>query len=390
MIDQDNTEIIRALIIDDLEDNRELLRMDLEDEIENIIVDQASNGFEALEVLKKQEYSIVICDMMMPGMNGATVLEKSREIPLNAEVPFIFLSANKQKEAAETALKAGAIDFLTKPYELIELIYKVRNLARIKHLYSSLEDSKKQLETFNTTLKQLNREKDDVLRIVSHDMRSPLSSIIGFANIIREGDYDSEEDVKNLAAMIEKSGENMLQLINSLLDVARFESGKLNIERRNTSLKSLFTDLLDSFKLLADRKNITFDIQLPEKDVIINVDEPKFKQIISNLISNAIKFTSDKGKVSVTTEIENNSNLIFKVSDTGIGIPENKKNEIFKKFGQYQRTGTANEKGTGLGLSIVKLFIELHGGTITVDSKPKAGTVFTVIINKCVVPQSGK
>ncbi len=374
---------IKALIIDDLSDNRELLRLDLEDEIENIEVDEAENGQKALELLAENEYTIVICDVMMPRLDGYEVLEASRKLSNNAEVPFIFLSANKQKDAAETGLKAGAIDYLTKPYNLTELIYKVRNLSRVKHLYQKINDSKEELERINEDLKRLNEEKDDVLRIVSHDMRSPLSSIIGLAAILKDGDYSSDEEVHELSNMIQYSGENLLKLVNSLLDVAKLESGVIKIEKEFVYLRYFLENILYGFEPLAKKKQIELVILLPEQKCKLFIDKPKIHQIVSNLVSNALKFTPFNGKVTIEFNV-NGKDLHFCVADTGIGIESEMLDEIFKKFGNYQRQGTSKEKGTGLGLSIVKRFVELHGGTIKVESNTSEGTKFKIVIPEVV------
>lgn len=373
----DTIEPIRALIIDDLEDNRDLLRLDLEDEIPNIEVDEAENGYQALDMMAEKEYSIIICDVMMPGMNGYEVLEASKKLEGKAEVPFIFLSANKQKDASEAGLRVGALDYLTKPYDLTELIYKVQNLARIKQLYENLNSSKKELERINQNLKVLNEEKDDMLRIVSHDMRSPLGSIIGLASILKEGDFDTKEEVQELSEMIEFSAESMLKLVNSLLDVAKLESGTIKIEREEVYLRDLLQNILYGFQPIAQKKQITILQQLPEKKLLLHVDRPKLQQIISNLVSNALKFTPSEGKVTITFQ-DDGKDLILSVSDTGIGISKEMLEEVFKKFGKFQRTGTNKEKGTGLGLSIVKRFVELHNGSIRVDSEEQKGTTFTI------------
>ena len=378
---------IRVLIIDDLEDNRTLLRLDLEDEIEDIHVDEADNGEQGLSLLEANDYSLVICDLMMPGMDGFTVFkEANKRLPIDTIPPFIFLSANKQKEVAERGLQLGAIDFLTKPYDLTELIYKVKNLSRIKILTNSLRNSRQELAEANKSLKSMNSEKDEMLKIVSHDMRNPLNNIIGLASILREESEEGEvelEEVEHIGSVIERSGKKLLNLVNTLLDVAKIESGNMKANMEMVNVPELVTQAVESVEMLAKKKKLEIRRMIPEDEILYELDQPKMEQVLGNLLSNAIKFTPQGGEVTVQVKTSYHSDyelprLQIAVSDSGIGIPPDKQKEIFEKFGSYQRKGTDREIGSGLGLSIVKHFVELQGGTIAVESKTDEGATFNI------------
>ncbi|MGM0586798.1 MAG: hybrid sensor histidine kinase/response regulator [Bacteroidota bacterium] len=376
-------DVIKVLIIDDLEDNRTLLRLDLEDEMDEVEIDEAQSGEEGLAMMSRKSYSIVICDLMMPGIDGFTTFRRANEqLALGEVPPFIFLSANKQKEVVNEGLKLGAIDYLTKPYELSELIYKVKNLSQIKILTDSLKTSREKLYEANERLKSLNEDKDEVLKIVSHDMRNPLNNIIGLASMLRESEDVDAGEVSQMGEIIERSGEKLLHLVNSLLDVAKIESGAIKVEWEVKDLAKQIKNAVQSVRLLAERKSLKLHLDLPDRLVQVPIDEPKLDQILGNLISNAIKFTPAGGDIYITLKVDTSDPTpaypatTIEIRDTGIGIPEDLLPHIFDKFGGHQRQGTEAEEGSGLGLSIVKHFVELMDGTIQVESDEGEGTSF--------------
>ena len=384
-----STEItsINVLIVDDLPDNRTLLRLDLEDEIDGISVEEAASGFEALDLIRDNEYDVVVCDLMMPGMDGIEVMEQTQKmLGESATLPFVFISANKQKESQIKALKYGAIDYLTKPYDLYELINKVKNLAFVKRLNNSLQKANHQLEHSNEHLRDLNQQKDEVLRIESHDMRNPLNNIIGLSNVLKEEGPESAADLRFIANVIERNAETLLTLVNSLLEVARIESGSITVESEKTNVSDLIEEVAGDFEALAKKKNLQVRLPSGGRSVHATLDGPKIKQVLGNLFSNAVKFSTPGGKISISSGVGiEDGKLFIRISDSGIGIPEDMMPHLFKKFSKAQRKGTNKERGTGLGLSIVKRFMDLHEGEVTVQSTEGKGTVFTLWFPRKVV-----
>ncbi|TNE73489.1 hybrid sensor histidine kinase/response regulator [bacterium] len=370
-----------VLIVDDLDDNRTLLRLDLEDELPGLHVDEAQNGFEALEMLEKNRYTLVLCDLMMPDIDGFEVYNRAKEIEMNSNLPFIFISANQDQNMALKGLEIGAIDFLKKPYDVTELILKSKNLCRLK-IYSDRQFSLvDKLNETNLHLKELNTQKDEVLRIVSHDMRNPLGNIIGLAQILQEVPDQEPEEIKTIADVMIRSGENLLAIVNTLLDAARLESGKIELQLSDVNLIKIISEEVEQFSYTAKQKNISIRLESPIREAKATIDEPKIRQSIANLISNALKFTQEHGEVIVSLA-QDDFDYIITVRDNGIGIDSTQLPFVFEKFSSYQRSGTKNERGTGLGLSIVKAFITLHNGSITVKSESGKGTLFTVRLPK--------
>lgn len=235
-------------------------------------------------------------------------------------------------------------------------------------------------------MQEANRLKSDFLANMSHELRTPMNAIIGFSELLidkRVGDLNEKQlDYLN---DIHASGSHLLQLINDVLDIAKIESGKTELSIESFDIKASIEEVIKILQPIAAKKSIEISFSLSEKINIISLDKNKFKQILYNLISNAIKFNHANGKVTIITAEDEPGFFIMKVTDTGIGIAAENMNKLFVPFVQLD-SGTARmHEGTGLGLALTKTIIELHGGTIKVDSILKAGSTFSVIL-----PVSGK
>lgn len=374
---------IHLLIIDDLEDNRTLLRADLEDEISGIRISEATNGEDALRMMCSTNYTLAICDVLMPQMDGFSVLIKAREHALSSGVPFLFLSALRQQETIKKGLELGAVDFLVKPYDIDELVNKVRNLARIRQLQVELEASQKQLIEANALLQRMNEEKNSVMQIVSHDLRSPLSGIRGLANILQtEEDASNPTTVREFSSMIADTADSLIRLVNDLMNIARMEAGvPVELQCSPCDMSELLQSCIGAFARAADKKNINVSYGKKCADTTAVVDEAKVRHVVGNLLSNAIKFTNTGGAVYVelrSETVKNQAHWIIEVRDTGIGIPSEQLPQLFEHFANGQRPGTNNERGVGLGLPLVRFFAGLHNGEVVVHSKEGEGTAVEV------------
>lgn len=276
-----------------------------------------------------------------------------------------------------TALEQFAGGFLT----ALERTHAYRQLQR---LTEDLLEARAQLETYAEELRQANEElhernaeKDRIMSIVSHDLRSPLSGIRGLAEVLQGPEAEDPTLVREFARLIYGATEQLLSLVNDLLEVARLESGRVRLQLSPTDLCELVRGALHLFEGSARSKGVTLSLECPDTPVVSLVDAPKLTQVVNNLLSNAIKFTPSGGHVRLSLRSLSDTVEIC-VEDTGIGIPPELLPHLFEKFGPHQRSGTAGEKGTGLGLPIVKHFVELHSGTIHVESTVGAGTRFTL------------
>ncbi len=264
---------------------------------------------------------------------------------------------------------------------LHNLVAMQQELRDVNH---DLDRKVDELAQANLALFEMNRLKSDFLATMSHELRTPLNSIIGFSEILAGADSLNDRQ-KRFAANIQTSGKMLLVMINDILDLAKIESGKMEVQTEDFSVRDVCEALTALARPIADRKNIDLECRLDEAIPLLRQDPGKIRQIIYNLLSNAIKFTPDGGRVSLRAHVEGRM-LVLAVADTGIGIAEEDREKIFEKFRQAAQPGqpegvlTREHQGTGLGLSIVRELSKLLGGDVHLDSQPGQGSTFTVKI----------
>jgi len=230
----------------------------------------------------------------------------------------------------------------------------------------------------NVELEQLSKDKDAFLAVLTHDMRTPLTSIKGYSSILRDRDLGRDQQVK-IAKIILRSEETLLEIVNNILDIEKLQSGApILLERSNFDLALLVSAAAESIAALASEKNIALHHQDVPQPILITADEKQMQRILLNLFSNAIKYTPEGGTVSIDTRMKGHD-AIVEVKDTGYGIPEDELPFIFDRF---RRVKGHQQKavGTGLGLAIVKSLVEAHGGDISVTSEVDVGSTFTMRI----------
>ena len=262
----------------------------------------------------------------------------------------------------------------------------LHNLVAMQHelrdVNHDLDRKVDELAQANLALFEMNRLKSDFLATMSHELRTPLNSIIGFSEVLA-GNEDLNERQRRYAANIQSSGRMLLGMINDILDLAKIESGKMEVRPEDFSIRDVSEALVNLARPIAERKNIDLECRLDDAIPLLRQDPGKIRQIIYNLLSNAIKFTPEGGKVSVEARVEGR-NVVISVADTGIGIAEEDRERIFEKFRQAVQPGqtdsvlTREHQGTGLGLSIVRELSKLLGGDVVLESRLGQGSTFTV------------
>jgi signal transduction histidine kinase len=232
-------------------------------------------------------------------------------------------------------------------------------------------------------LYEMNRVKSDFMATMSHELRTPLNSILGFSDVL--GSIDSLDDKqKRYVQNIQKSGRVLLEMINNILDLAKIESGRMDIRLTDFQIGQVVAAQCDMARPLSEKKNIDLETQIPADLPSMHQDQARVQQILNNLLSNAIKFTPEGGRITVSVQRNERDELVMKVADTGVGIAEEDQQVIFEKFRQGGAGTTSGDamtreySGTGLGLSIVKELCRLLDGEVTVQSELGKGSVFTV------------
>jgi signal transduction histidine kinase len=253
----------------------------------------------------------------------------------------------------------------------------------LRNVNVELDGKVDQLAQLNMQLFEMNRLKSDFLATMSHELRTPLNSIIGFSDVL-SSIKSLDEKQKRYVQNIQKSGRVLLDMINDILDLAKIESGKMEIRLSDFRIEQLIAAQCDMARPLTEKKNIDLDIDIDPDLPELRQDQGKVQQILNNLLSNAIKFTPEGGRIVVAAKRGPEDDLNLVVTDTGVGIAEEDQTQIFEKFRQGASVlqggdaMTREHSGTGLGLSIVKELCKLLGGEISLQSELGKGSTFTV------------
>ncbi|MNX75890.1 Sensor protein TorS [compost metagenome] len=384
----------KLLIVDDLPEN--LLALEALIKREDRIVYKALSADEALSLLLQHEFALAILDVQMPGMNGFELAELMRGTEKTRNIPIVFVSAaGREMNYAFKGYESGAVDFLHKPLDIHAVKSKVnvfvdlyRQSKAMKEQVLALEQSRreqetllKQLQNTQLELEQAVRMRDDFMSIVAHEVRTPLNGLILETQLRKmhlARDNAAAFTLDKMHAMVdrdERQIKSLIRLIEDMLDVSRIRTGKLSIRPTRFDLSTLVRDLLHNFSRQIDAAETSVSLDA-EQPVIGNWDEFRIEQVISNLLTNALRYGA-KSPVSVKVYSEGGQALVD-VRDQGIGISEENQTRIFQQFERVSaRQAVA---GLGLGLFISEQIVTAHGGTITVQSRIGEGALFRVCL----------
>jgi signal transduction histidine kinase len=302
-------------------------------------------------------------------------------------VRYIVVKPVKHLKEVSDAISAGELNVRSEiqtgdEFEDLSHAFNrmLRNLVsmqdRLRKVNTDLDLKVDELAQANMALYESNRLKSDFLATMSHELRTPLNSILGFSDVLLSGNGLSEKQHR-WVSNIRSSGDQLLNLINDILDLAKIEAGKMQIRLEDFSVHDVCEGLLNMFRPMAERKNIDLRYQAGLDVPLLRQDPAKLQQILSNLLSNAIKFTPEGGRVTLRAEAEPGS-IVLTVSDTGVGIAAEDQELVFEKFRQAGNPLTREHPGTGLGLSIVRELSKLLGGGVTLQSELGRGSTFMV------------
>ena len=389
-----------VLIVDDTIYNIQLLSLMLNKQ--GYRVEKATSGTEALESANQLLPDIILLDIRMPDIDGYEVCKRLKANPVTKDIPVIFISSIEDSTDKVEAFSVGGVDYISKPFQLIEVLARIETHLRLCLLQKKLQEQNEQLQSSALVLsrsleqeRKLSQMKSDFISVVSHEFRTPLTTIQSASELLEYYEWTKEEQVEQLH-QIQSEVKHMTDLMEDVLFLSRANANKakLNItkfdladfcKRLLVQMKKTFAEnyTLHSFLHILPNEiaiqNFHIENELPI--VSVNMDEKLLRQIITNLITNAIKYshqtTTIEFKVTVDFSVSS-PNVSFVISDRGIGIPEEDLEHLFSAFHRGKNVGIL--PGTGLGLSIVKNCIDIHNGTIAVNSKLNVGTEFTVTL----------
>ncbi|RKY61351.1 MAG: hybrid sensor histidine kinase/response regulator [Candidatus Latescibacterota bacterium] len=355
------------LVVDDDVFNVELLEEMLS--LEGYEVDKAYDGFQALRKVSESPPDLVLLDVMMPGMDGFEVCRRIKEDLTGRFIPVVLVTALRGTENYIRGLEMGADDFISKPVDRGELLARVRSLLRVKHLYDELESK-------NEELLRLEHHRRELTQMIVHDLKNPLTIIMGNLQLILMTRKDLDQEVREILERAYDGGQALLRMINTLLDIDRMEEGTLELRKERLDLAELITEVVDDFQGPARSQGVELGYEVPEGLPEVEVDRDLIRRVLENLLSNALQHTPSGGRISVAASQEDGT-LKVSVSDTGEGIPEEYHEKIFEKFQQVEVRRHRVRTGRGLGLAFCRLAVEAHGGRIWVESEPGRGSKFS-------------
>jgi CheY-like chemotaxis protein len=394
------------LVVDDVSKNLQILGSIL-DEV-GYSTTFAISGIQALERLETAKPDLILLDMMMPDMNGLEVCSILKSDPDTAEIPVIFLTASQETEHILQAFDKGAVDYLTKPFNTRELLARVRNHLELKHTRDQLKKALQELvESRDAALKSA-QVKSQFLANMSHEIRTPMNGVLGMTELLLQTPLNSQQI--DYVQTLRNSGNNLLVIINEILDYSKLESGEMRLDYEEFELKNRLSDITKFFQSQIINKDLTlsliYDESIPQRVI---GDFHKIRQILTNLIGNAIKFTESGQIQLIVTKVsglyremnpetltnnqvfadkkyQNRCQLRFEVKDTGIGIRQEDQPQIFKSFFQAESSPSRHYAGTGLGLAICEQLVQLMNGKIGVESQFGKGSKFWFTINLEFLP----
>ncbi|NET56555.1 MAG: hybrid sensor histidine kinase/response regulator [Symploca sp. SIO2E6] len=355
----------RVLIVDDSPDNLFLVQTILVEEGYEISL--ATDGVAALETIEQTLPDLVLLDVMMPHMDGFEVTKRIRENPKLPFIPILLITAY-DKPSAVKGLDMGADDFIRKPVEVEELLARVRSLLRLKQSVDERD--------------QIARQREDFVSRLTHDLRTPLVAADRMLDLLLQGALgELSPAMEEAMVTMARSNRNLLAMVNTLLEVYRYEAGRKTLHFSTVDLKEVIEEVVQELSPLTEEKGLSLKYELEGNIFSTKVvgDRLELHRVFTNLIGNAIKFT-DKGSVQVRLSNTDNNNrpevpwATVEIQDTGPGISPEDQKTLFKRF----RQGSHKRSGSGLGLHLSRTIVDAHQGSINVESELNQGTVFTV------------
>ncbi|MFT3934583.1 MAG: hybrid sensor histidine kinase/response regulator [Chitinophagaceae bacterium] len=359
------------LVVDDTRENIFSLLQLLE--MIGFDADAAYSGEEALKKALKTDYSLIILDVQMPGMDGFEVANALGGNNKTKDIPIIFLSAvNTDIKYISKGYASGAVDYITKPFDPDILLLKIKTFQRLYHQTAALQAIQEDLRKEIEIRKDAEAKKDAFVSIASHELKTPLTSLKGYLQMLdRFYDTLDKADTAKFIRSAHNQVNKLTILVNELLDMSKIENGKLQFNFEHFNIKQVVDNSVELMKQVNPEADIVCE---GDTNVSVVADKLRIEQVLVNYLSNAIKYSPDNKHIKIAVQ-QNKDSLIVSVTDKGIGIPASKQEKIFSKFFRVEEYSDRFQ-GMGIGLYICAEIIERHSGKYGVDSIPGQGSTF--------------
>ena len=365
------------LVVDDDPVVRSLMRATLERDGFTVI--EARDGVEACRLYEEHHPDLLLVDLVMPHMDGFELCRVLRGRAESAYVPIVVATSLDDVPSIARAYDAGATDFIPKPLNWLVLNHRVRYILRASRAFEELRRNQDRLIAAKEAAEAANRAKSEFLANMSHELRTPLNAIIGFSGMMSDRMFGPlNERYAEYANIIGDSGRHLVAIITDILDLAKADADRLLLTEEQVEIAEVVELGSKIIEDMARRAQIEFVSEIKKPLPAMIGDPAKLTQILVNLLSNTVKFTAPGGTVRLTIEQPLSQGITFRVEDTGIGMSPDQIPIALAPFGQVGNSLTRQHDGVGLGLPLTKRLVELHGGTIEIDSEPGKGTIASV------------
>jgi two-component system sensor histidine kinase/response regulator len=362
----------KILVVDDNSENRALAQATLEDE--GYIVVLASSGEEGIATFEAERPDCVLLDVRMPGMDGFAVCSRIRALSEGADTPIVFLTALRDVDTFDRALRAGGDDFLTKPVRPTELAVRVQAALKLRRMNTELREHYELVRRQRDDLMRLQLQKERLTEFVIHDLKNPVNSMDLHAQLLLRRP-ELATPARKSVQRIRDEARSLLRLVLNLLDISKSEEGQLAPRHAEVDLDALVTEILEAHEVKAQDAEVVLGRVVEVRSIAADID--LLRRVLENLLDNAIRHAPEQSEVRITATRQAGA-VEIRVADAGSGVPPEMREKIFERFVQVESgERVVTRTGRGLGLTFSKLAIEAHGGTLWVeDAKP--GSVFCV------------
>lgn len=361
------------LVVDDNAANRSLAKNTLEDEGYRVVL--ATGGAEGISAFEAEHPDCILLDVNMPGIDGFTTCERIRALPLGAATPILFLTAMRDVETFDHALRAGGDDFLTKPVRPTELVVRVQTALKLRRMSLELGEHYELLKHQRDNLLRVQLQKERLTAFVVHDLKNPVNSMDLQAQLVLR-DESASESVREAATLIRTEARHLTRMIMNLLDLSKGDEGRLSARRSTVNLPTMVAELFAELEVNARMRKVSLESALEVEHA--HLDEDLMRRMLTNLVENAIRHAPPNSAVTLGSK-PSERGIELRVSDAGNGVPLELREKIFDPFVQVEGSehGPVSRNGRGLGLTFCKLAAAAHGGSISIeDASP--GSIFCV------------